>query len=174
MSAEAPNLFMMPWFPRDFLAATRGWPLISRAIYRELLDAQWEQGGLSSDGGELRSLVGASTAEWRTGWPRVAPKFPKDADGLRRNRRLEEHREKALGIARKRAEAGKLGGQAKAASGLANARHLPSKCPSDALASKQNNSSEAYEGGSESIRSDALGRETLPPGVPRIGKAVQQ
>jgi uncharacterized protein YdaU (DUF1376 family) len=96
MSARLPNLFMMPWFPRDFLASTRGWPLIPRAIYRELLDAQWEQGGLPADAKALMVIVGATPAEWRAGWSRVAPKFPVGEDGLRRNARLEEHRSKSL------------------------------------------------------------------------------
>lgn len=110
MSPTLPNLFMMPWFPRDFLASTRGWSLISRAIYRELLDAQWEQGGLSADPSELRDLVGATPVEWRAGWPRVAPKFAVGTDGLLRNARLEEHRQKAIRIALKRAEVGREGG----------------------------------------------------------------
>jgi len=110
MSASPPNLFMMPWFPRDFLAATRGWPLIARAIYRELLDAQWDQGGLPTDPAELRALVGATPAEWRAGWPRVKSKFVEGPDGLLRNLRLEEHRRKAIQIAHKRAEVGRRRG----------------------------------------------------------------
>jgi len=106
---------MMPWYPRDFLASTRGWPLISRAIYRELLDSQWEQGGLPRDAADLRALVGATAAEWRVGWAKVAPKFPVDTDSLRRNRKLEEHRQKAMDIAHKRTHIGKLGGMASAA-----------------------------------------------------------
>jgi len=145
-----PNLHMMPWFPRDFLAATRGWPLIARAIYRELLDCQWEQGGLPADPRELRDLVGATPAEWRAGWPRVAPKFSKGADGLLRNGRLEQHREKAVSIALKRAELGRRGGHAKAANRLAIAKQLPgnpaSNCSSRALASIQHKKEEAYEG----------------------------
>lgn len=96
MSTRLPNLFMMPWFPRDFLAATRGWRLISRAIYRELLDCQWEQGGLPADPRTLRELIGATPAEWRAGWQQVEPKFPEGGDGLRRNGRLEEHRAKSV------------------------------------------------------------------------------
>jgi len=149
MSASLPNLFMMPWFPRDFLAATRGWRLIPRAIYRELLDAQWEQGGLPTDPGALRSLIGATPAEWRSGWAQVEPKFPIGADGLRRNRRLEQHREKAMQIAQRRAESGRLGGKAKAASTLANAKQMPGPVSSNCLASTQHNTQEAYGGGGD-------------------------
>ncbi|MDA8348390.1 MAG: hypothetical protein M0038_06255 [Pseudomonadota bacterium] len=147
-----PNLFMMPWFPRDFLAATRGWPLISRAIYRELLDAQWEQGGLSAEPTELRILIGATPAEWRIGWPQVAPKFPKDADGLRRNQRLEEHRAKAVVIAHRRAESGRKGGNAR----VANAKQMLGKCSSDAQASTQNNTEDAYEGAASPLPTEYL------------------
>jgi uncharacterized protein YdaU (DUF1376 family) len=100
----APNLFMMPWFPRDFMAATRGWPLVSRAIYRELLDAQWEQGGLPADTAILRVISGATPSEWRTGWPHVSPKFTKGPDGLLRNPRLEVHRIKAVALHKQRSK----------------------------------------------------------------------
>jgi uncharacterized protein YdaU (DUF1376 family) len=149
MSTSLPNLFMMPWFPRDFLAATRGWRLIPRAIYRELLDAQWEQGGLPADPGALRILIGATPAEWRSGWLQVEPKFPLDADGLRRNRRLEQHREKAIQIAQRRAESGRLGGHAKAARSVANARQMPEPVSGNCLASTQHNTQEAYGGGGD-------------------------
>jgi uncharacterized protein YdaU (DUF1376 family) len=159
-----PNLFMMPWFPRDFLASTRGWRLIPRAIYRELLDAQWEQGGLPADPAELRVLIGATPAEWRAGWPQVEPKFPRYTDGLRRNARMEEHRAKSMAIAKKRAKAGKLGGEARAAQGMANAKQMPESGPGKCLASIQYNSEEAYEGGgtppeSEYLRSEEVGIE---------------
>lgn len=168
MSAGLPNLFMMPWFPRDFLASTRGWRLIPRAIYRELLDSQWEQGGLSVAPSELRALIGATPAEWRSGWQQVEPKFPIGADGLRRNTRLEEHRDKAVSIAKRRAESGRLGGHAKADKALANARQMPEPVSGNCLASIQNNSSEAYEGGGDSLRS--VGSKTLSRRAGRNGK----
>jgi hypothetical protein len=160
VSAKTPNLFMMPWFPRDFLSSTRGWRLIPRAIYRELLDAQWEQGGLPANPPTLRVLIGATPFEWRAGWPLVEPKFPEGEDGLRRNLRLEEHRQRAISIARKRADLGRLGGLARAANSLASAKqlpkHLPSNCSSPAQASTQDFKS-AYEGESVSRDLDRLG-----------------
>lgn len=86
------GLFWYPWIPRDFLASTRDWSLSQRAVYRELLDAQWDSGGLPDDAAALRALARATPAEWRAAWPRVDPKFPLGADGLRRNLRLEGHR----------------------------------------------------------------------------------
>lgn len=95
-----PQFAKLPWFPRDFASATRVWPLIARAVYRELLDLQWDVGGiepgsLPDDEQQLRELVRASPAEWKLAWPYVEPKFPK-VEGGRRNARLEEHRAAAV------------------------------------------------------------------------------
>jgi uncharacterized protein YdaU (DUF1376 family) len=67
----------------------------AKGVYRELLDAQWELGGLPADPAELQRLIGATHAEWKN-WNRlIERKFPIAADGVRRNPRLEEHRSKA-------------------------------------------------------------------------------
>lgn len=92
------RLPFMPWYPSDFYGATRGWPLVARAVYRELIDSQWDQGGLSVSMSDLRQICGATAAEWRKAWPPVAAKFPIDADGYRRNARLEQHRAKAIAL----------------------------------------------------------------------------
>lgn len=92
---RAPQMAKMPWYPRDFASATRGWPLVTRGVYRELLDAQWDQGSLPDDPLELRMIVAATPKEWNSSWPRIESKFPLFADGRRRNPRLEAHRVKA-------------------------------------------------------------------------------
>lgn len=106
----------MPWFPRDFLSATRGWPVTAKGVYRELLDASWDcGGGLPADTDTLRRMIGATAAEWRTAWPLVEPKLPiTDGDGLRRNARLEYHRAKAMGLSEVRSDIGYKGGKATA------------------------------------------------------------
>lgn len=114
------SLAMMPWFPRDFIAATRGWRLLERALYRELLDAQWELGDLPTDQEELARIAGASESEFGTAWTRVSGKFEANASGRLRNVRLEEHREKAVRIKSARAEAGKIGGRVSVQSRKAN------------------------------------------------------
>jgi uncharacterized protein YdaU (DUF1376 family) len=91
----------MPWYPRDFASSTRGWPLVARAIYRELLDAQWDMGGINAgtlpdDEETLRGIAAASIAEWKIAWRFVEPKFPL-VEGGRRNRKLEDHRREAFG-----------------------------------------------------------------------------
>jgi uncharacterized protein YdaU (DUF1376 family) len=100
MTAQLPPFHRMPWYPRDFLAATRGWPLVARGLYHVLLDAQWDLGGfgvgtLPADEKQLQCIAAATPAEWREAWPYVEPKFPK-ADGGRRNARLEHHRAAAI------------------------------------------------------------------------------
>ena len=95
---SARTLPFMPWYPGRFLSSTRGWPLTARAIYRELLDAQWEIGGLPADPGELRQMIGATPTEWKC-WRQYAErKFPVGEDGRRRNLTLEEHRAKSLAL----------------------------------------------------------------------------
>ena len=95
-----PPFARMPYYPRDFRSSTLGWPLVARGVYRELLDAQWDSGGagvgtLPDDEEALRTIVGASPAEWKTAWRYIAPKFPQ-VDGGRRNHRLEMHRQTAI------------------------------------------------------------------------------
>jgi uncharacterized protein YdaU (DUF1376 family) len=85
------RLVYLPWFPRDFYASTRGWPLIARGIYRELLDLQFEQKSIDFSPENLRKAIGASRKEWQIAWPLIEPKFPQGADGRRRNRRLDQH-----------------------------------------------------------------------------------
>lgn len=90
------SLPRMPWYPADFTASTKGWPLVARAIYRELLDAAWTMGGFPNDVDVLCRIAGATPEEWSAGWPLVKPKFTTGDDGLLYNRRLEKHRVKAV------------------------------------------------------------------------------
>jgi uncharacterized protein YdaU (DUF1376 family) len=89
------SLAMLPWFPSSFLASTRGWSVTARGIYRELLDCQWDMGGLPADPWELQRLIGATNAEWKS-WVTVELKFSVCSDGLRRNSTLERHRAKSV------------------------------------------------------------------------------
>ena len=91
----------MPWYPSSFYASTRTWPFVARAIYRELLDASWDAGGLPTDHEALRAMIGVTVAEWRSAWPLVQPKFGIGDDGLFRNPRREAHRERAQELSEK-------------------------------------------------------------------------
>ena len=104
-----PRLAYLPLYTGDFAAATRGWPCCARLLYRELLDAQWDMGGLPNDAERLRAIVNVETACFERGWSYVQPKFVAGTDGLLRNKRLEEHRERAQDISSKRRSAGRAG-----------------------------------------------------------------
>jgi uncharacterized protein YdaU (DUF1376 family) len=94
---------LLPWYPANFMSSTRGWSLTAKGVYRELLDTQWEIGGLPADSAELQRLVGATNAEWKH-WPALIElKFPICGDGLRRNTRLESHRENSIERSKKAA-----------------------------------------------------------------------
>lgn len=114
INAAPQRLPYLPWYAGDFLSATRGWSVTARGVYRELLDVQWGMGSVPAEPKRLREMIGATASEWRMAWPLVEGKFPVGTDGLRRNPRLEIHREKARQVSVKRAEAGRRGGQSKA------------------------------------------------------------
>ncbi len=97
-----PQFPRLPWFPRDFASATRGWPLVARAVYRELLDCQWDMGELPNDEDVLRRMVDATRDEWEIAWPIVRAKFVLSDDGTLRNARLEQHRAQAVELWRRR------------------------------------------------------------------------
>ena len=105
MSAKTvrpPSMPRMPWYPSDFHGATRGWPLVARAIYRELLDAEWDLGDLPNDEDILRRIADTTRAEWRVGWPLVSQKFVLTEGGKLRNLRLQQHREIAINLWQRR------------------------------------------------------------------------
>jgi uncharacterized protein YdaU (DUF1376 family) len=96
-------------------------------VYRELLDLQWDVGGIApgilpDDENQLRELVRASPTEWRVAWPYVEPKFPRLSGGGRQNARLEGHRKASVdeyrarqrGAAKTNARLGRNGSQSDA------------------------------------------------------------
>jgi len=107
------RLSFIPWYTSDFAGATRGWCGCARLIYRELLDAQFDMGGLPNDPEQLRRIVQLDAACWERGWQTVAPKFVVCDDGKLRNLRLEEHRERAQQLSQRQQQAGKAGAQAR-------------------------------------------------------------
>jgi uncharacterized protein YdaU (DUF1376 family) len=93
------------FFPRDFLAATIGWPASTRGHYITLLCVQWEQGSIAADPERLEAISPGVAAEWQE----LEGKFPVCEDGRRRNARLE--RERAYRDSR--SAAGKAGAKAR-------------------------------------------------------------
>jgi uncharacterized protein YdaU (DUF1376 family) len=98
------SLAMMPWFARDYLAATRAMRLAERGAYCDLLFYQWEMGELPSDPNRLARLLGADREEFAEIWPAISSKFVA-VNGHLVNKRLEEHRLKAITQRQKKIDA---------------------------------------------------------------------
>lgn len=113
----------IPLFGRDFLASTMGWTATERGHYITLLITQWEQGGIP----EPLDRIGLISHGVDDCWATLEPKFPVWDDGVRRNHRMEEHRQKAQSLAESRSAKAR-----RAASARWNA---PSNAPSNASAS---------------------------------------
>jgi uncharacterized protein YdaU (DUF1376 family) len=115
-ASPSARLAWYPFFTGDWLSETRGWPLVARAVYHELLNAQWDLGTLPEDTAQLRTLVGATLREWKVAWPFVVEQFP-CIPGGRQNAQLETHRQQALALrdrrqaASQRAHAARWGGR---------------------------------------------------------------
>ena len=142
MADDRVDIFM-PLYVRDYLTSTIGWTAEERGHYTTLLFLQWDRFGLPAD---LAGLERLSPGVGNV-WALLEPKFPVDTDGQRRNRRLEEHREKALELRRRRSEAAERANRARwggsesdrkrIANGsesdrkrIANGSHPPSPSPS--------------------------------------------
>ena len=96
-TAPADTRERLAWFPvftGEMLSETRGWPLLARGAYYELLAAQWDLGVLPRDEAELRSHIRATSTEWRVAWRRLEGKFP-TVGGGRQNAALEARRQRA-------------------------------------------------------------------------------
>jgi len=102
----------LPLYVRDFLTSTIGWTASERGHYLTLLMLQWDRDGLPA---ELDALDRLSPGVGDV-WPMLQDKFPVEADGQRRNARLEQHRDRAVELRRKRSEAGKAAAAARACS----------------------------------------------------------
>jgi hypothetical protein len=105
----ADKLPWMPFFGSDFYndEAVRLMSLEEEALYMRLLWWQWREGSLPADPADVQRLAGHPPGD------RLLMLFPvtRNADGRRRNPRLEEVRQEQLAKVRKRSKAGKLGRQ---------------------------------------------------------------
>ena len=97
----------IPFFGRDFYASTAMWTAEEVGHYIRLLVIQWDSGGLPA---ELERLELVSPGVGKV-WSLLSSKFPLGDDGLRRNLRMEEHRERACELKESRSEAGRNGNQ---------------------------------------------------------------
>ena len=123
----------IPLFGRDFYASTATWTAEEVGHYIRLMIIQWESGGLPADPQRLE-LVSPGLARV---WQLLETKFPVWEDGLRRNHRLEEHRERAAELKEARAEAGRSGGLARQANGKQTPKQNSSKTQANGQANTQ-------------------------------------
>lgn len=110
MSGKQP---FMPLFVGDFLASTVAWDGEEQGLYVLLLCYQWSSGPLPRDLARLCKMCRYDKPRFMKLWTTVGSKFEATDAGLI-NVRLESHREKSLQISSRRAEIGRLGGEAKA------------------------------------------------------------
>ena len=149
-----------PLYVRDFLTSTIGWTAEERGHYLTLLMISWDRGGLPTDLPALERLSPGVTACWGL----LEGKFPVAEDGLRRNSRLEGHREKALDIRRKRSEAGSKGAQAKA-------KQLPGICQANGSARFSQTADNRSEAGNDRQPVIAESQQKPPISLPTVTKA---
>jgi uncharacterized protein YdaU (DUF1376 family) len=93
--ATGQSLPMLPWFVRDYIAATRQFSLAERGAYTDLLFLSWEIGPLPNDPVRLARLIGVSAPEFRKVWTTLRAKFTETEKGLM-NTRLEQHRAESM------------------------------------------------------------------------------
>jgi uncharacterized protein YdaU (DUF1376 family) len=90
------TLPIMPFYVRDYIAATRSMTLAERGAYTDLLFAEWDSGGpLPKDLVRLATMIGCKPKEFAPLWAAIKNKFVKTASGYV-NRRLEEERRISL------------------------------------------------------------------------------
>ncbi len=106
------TLPMMPFYPRDYIAATRSLTLAERGAYSDLLFAEWDHGGpLPKDLVRVATMIGCKPKEFAPLWAAIKHKFVKTAAGYV-NRRLEAERQ--LSLAKRAKASGKAAAAAAA------------------------------------------------------------
>lgn len=99
----------MPWYVRDFLAATAGLTAEAAGAYARLLSHLWlEHGSLDDDQETLQRLAGASGDSWPDTWKRIR-KFFDITDGRVSQKRLSHELEQARSLRMTRSMNGKAG-----------------------------------------------------------------
>lgn len=118
----------LPLFFGDFLASTAEWAGEEQALYLLLLGHQWALGSIPMEDEKVRRLSRWERGSFKRAWATVRSKF-NARDGRLFNERLEEHRDHAHEISKKRGEAGSKGAAKRygkpVAIAIANATPLP-------------------------------------------------
>lgn len=86
---------------------------VARGLYRELLDEQWDKGGIPDDVNRLAAICDCPIDVMQAEWPKVAPSFPIRKKGLLVNGVLESMRTQHDQLRVDKSIAGKMGALAK-------------------------------------------------------------
>ena len=137
----------MPLYVSDFLVATLGWDAGAVGHYIRLLLVQWDRGALPADTSAWESLTAGVSGYLDV----LEEKFPICGDGLRRNVRLEDEREKAQEVYMKRVNAGlkgaekRWGGEPIVGNGESSSADSPPPDPRAALTRGANEARVAFD-----------------------------
>lgn len=102
----------LPLFFGDFLAATAEWSGEEQSLYLLLMGHQWALGSIPMEDEKVRRLSRWERGSFARAWATVRTKF-NARDGRLFNERLEEHREHAQEISKKRGVSGSKGAAAR-------------------------------------------------------------
>lgn len=163
---ESGALGFMPFYYQRFAWSTRGWPPEAALAYLFLLCEQYSNGGLNPDPQVLEEIAPGTVAHW----DRIKRKFTQCSDGLLRNARCEEFREKALAAGDRRKR------QARNAAAMrwqcsSNAGAMLEQCSSNAAAmlidandnDNENDIDNEIENQSESKKTETLNGFAVEP-----------
>jgi uncharacterized protein YdaU (DUF1376 family) len=93
-----------------FLIETQGWSVAEVGTYVRLLISQWSNGSLPSDTQKLSRLCGLDHGNFKKLWgPTVKGMFNADGDGLLRNLRLEQIRQRQCKYLESQSKKGEAG-----------------------------------------------------------------
>jgi uncharacterized protein YdaU (DUF1376 family) len=123
------------WFWTDRWIGSSGFllPMEARGVYREMLTQSWRRGAkLPNDFEAIRRAIGATPAEWRRTWPKVAGFWRVEGDNLVNDTQLAVYAA-TVSLHRVRGAAGQVGGRVTQANRQANRQaklNPPSPSPS--------------------------------------------
>jgi uncharacterized protein YdaU (DUF1376 family) len=96
MSTRRPKSDRLSWFayyPAQFDEGTSDFTLAEVGAYQRLLNSQWAKKGIPGDNiGALSRILRCTPTVAKSVWASIAVKFVRGADGLWRNRRIEDER----------------------------------------------------------------------------------
>lgn len=99
------------FYARDFLVGTVALSLMECGAYIRLLAYQWDHGSVPAEHAALARICGCAEGQMGKLWLVLGPKFPRGADGVNRNPRLEVERAKQAGRRAALVANGKKGGR---------------------------------------------------------------